>query len=57
MFFLWGGAAAGIGAGGELPGGGGLVALADFEEYAGEVFHGGDAEGADAVEDVAVGVG
>jgi hypothetical protein len=34
-----------------------VVAVADFEEDAGEVFHGGDAEGADAVEDVAVGVG
>ena len=58
MFFLGrGGAAAGFGAWGELGWGGGVVAVADFEEDAGEVFHGGDAEGSDAVEDLAVGVG
>jgi hypothetical protein len=57
VFFLRGGAAAGFGAWGELWGGGGVVAVADFEEDAGEVLHGGDAECADAVEDLAVGVG
>ena len=58
VFFLGrGGAAAGFGAWGELGCGGGVVAVADFEEDAGEVFHGGDAEGSDAVEDLAVGVG
>lgn len=58
VFFLrGGGAAAGFGAWGELWGGCGVVAVADFEEDAGEVFHGGDAECADAAEDVAVGVG
>jgi len=56
-FFLRGGASAGFWAWGELWGGGGVVAVADFEEDAGEVFHGGDAEGSDAGEDVAVGVG